>query len=69
LAFATACFVGCGEPTPSPKPVASPPDASPASQPQAKGKTKGKKIDPTANMDRDEIRAYRKQQREQGKVQ
>ncbi len=69
LTLSTVALIGCGESTPpATKPDATSTVATPAPPPQAKGKAKGKKVDPTADMDRDEIRAYRKQQREQGKT-
>ncbi|WP_165233469.1 hypothetical protein [Aquisphaera insulae] len=57
---------GCGDstppPTPAPKPAAEASKPAPA-KPDAKGKT----ADPTANMDREELKAYKKKMREEGK--
>lgn len=59
---------GCGESASSAPSAAASPAPSPAPT-EAKPKTKAKKgVNPTADMDRDELRAYRKQQKEQGKA-
>jgi len=69
LAVSAALVTGCGEPAPS-EPPKSAPESSPAdpTPKTSSSKPKGKGLDPTANMERDELRAYRKKQREQGKA-
>lgn len=59
-------FAGCGETPPAEKKAAPAPAAAPEPPKTAKGK--GKNTNPTSDMDRDEVRAFRKQQREQGKT-
>ena len=66
LASLALTLAGCGESSPPEKPKTSAPAAQ--ALPQPKTDAKGKKTDPTSLMERDEIRAYRKQQREQGKT-
>jgi len=69
LSFGILALVGCGESPPAAKKTdqTAPAPVAPSSTKTAKGK--GKNLNPTSDMDRDEVRAFRKQQAGQAKPQ
>lgn len=68
LALSAALVIGCGEKAPSPAPTTAPAPSPASPTAKASKSAPGKGVDPTANMERDELRAYRKKMKEQGKA-
>lgn len=68
LALSAAFVGGCGESAPPEQPKTETPAPAPTAPAKtAKGKAGGKVSDPTVDMDRDQLREYKKKLKEQGK--
>lgn len=68
LALSAALVTGCGEKAPPAAPTTAPAPSPASPTTKASKSAPGKGVDPTANMERDELRAYRKKMKEQGKA-